>query len=353
MHHDLMKVLRCPVTKSKLTIHILKETNGSFNDQIIPVIEEGILFAEQDWFYPLIKGIPRLCVESFLDHGDFLKNHLPDYTARKEKLLLQYGDLLHFVLKKNKRTKKSFTLEWGLYDYEKDKTWDAGDEAMLDRFLAETGESIASLKDKYIFDAGCGNGKLNCLLAGQGISNIAMDFSNSIEMANRYNKSPNLHFIQGDVQFPPVAFDYFDLVHSSGVLIATNNTELSFSCLVPMVKSGGKLSVWLYHPRKSALHNLFNYIRSFTSKLPLRLQYYLYAVTIFPLSYCIKKIKGNPQNAREMMVDILDWFTPEFRWEHGHYEAAAWFYKRRFKNVKVTTDSMFGFNIIGEKTGAL
>jgi hypothetical protein len=67
------------------------------------------------------------------------------------------------------------------------------------------------------------------------------------------------------------------------------------------------------------------------------------------LSYCVKRIKGNKQNTREMMVDILDWFTPEFRWEHGHAEVAAWFYKRQYRNVTITTDEVFGFNTTGEK----
>jgi hypothetical protein len=151
------------------------------------------------------------------------------------------------------------------------------------------------------------------------------------------------------VQFPPVAFEKFDIVHSSGVLICTNNTELSFSCIEPCVKPGGKLSVWLYHPRKDFIHNLFNYIRRFTSRLPLRLQYYLYAVTIFPLSFMVKRLKGNKQNPREMMIDILDWFSPEFRWEHEADEAASWFYKRKYSSVQVTTKDLFGYNIIGEK----
>lgn len=155
--------------------------------------------------------------------------------------------------------------------------------------------------------------------------------------------------MQGDVQFPPVLFNFFDIVHSSGVLIATNNTELSFSCIEPAVKKGGKLSVWLYHRRNDIIHNLFNQIRKITSRFPLRFQYYLYQFTIFPISFIIKKIKGNKQNSREMMIDILDWFSPEFRWEHDHEEARSWFYKRNYTNVKITTDELFGFNITGEK----
>jgi hypothetical protein len=60
-------------------------------------------------------------------------------------------------------------------------------------------------------------------------------------------------------------------------------------------------------------------------------------------------MKGNKQNKREMMIDILDWFSPEFRWEHAHDEAAAWYTKRNFHSTKVTTHELFGFNIIGVK----
>src|SRR5205814_8810167 len=137
-----------------------------------------------------------------------------------------------------------------------------------------------SLQGKLIFDAGCGNGLLNQFVAQCGAVILGMDFSNSIERAYQQNTHPNALFIQGDVQFPPVEFTKFDIVHCSGVLIHTNNTELSFSCIEPCVKPGGKLSVWVYHPRKDVIHNLFNFIRRFTSKLPLKFQYYLYTVTI-------------------------------------------------------------------------
>ncbi|MES1226521.1 MAG: hypothetical protein ABUT20_64195, partial [Bacteroidota bacterium] len=63
----------------------------------------------------------------------------------------------------------------------------------------------------------------------------------------------------------------------------------------------------------------------------------------------IKRIKGNQENAREMMINILDWFSPEFRWEHLHDEAAAWYFKRDYDNVQVTTTGLFGFNITGTR----
>ena len=347
--NKMFEILRCPVTRSKLQLEVIDTFQKKFSNGDAEMVNNGILRADEDWFYPIINGIPRLIVEAFIDFAPFFKQYMSDYEARRENLLKKYPGLICYVQKKNRRTKESFSQEWNVFNYEEDKTWHAGHEGMLDRFLKETDETTESIKGKLIFDAGCGNGLLNQFIAKSGAVIIGMDFSVSIERAFEKNEEPDAFFIQGDVQFPPVSFEVFDIVHSSGVLICTNNTELSFSCLSPCVKKGGKLSVWLYHPRKNFIHNLFNFIRGFTSKLPARVQYYLYSFTLLPLSYIIKRIKGNKQNKREMMIDILDWFSPQYRWEHTHDETASWFAKRDFENTKITTDELFGFNITGVK----
>lgn len=349
MQESLLPLLRCPVTRGTLTVKIIRKNHKVFNGVSQAIIEEAVLYAEEGWFYPVIKAVPRLNVEAFLDHESFLRTTEENYETLKENLFKKYGGLIRYAIKKNKRTKASFTKEWSVYDYDKDNTWEAGDDAMVARFLKETAETMISLKDKIVFDAGCGNGKLETLIAPNCGSIIAMDFADCIEEAYDRNNFSNVHFIQGDVQFPPVLFNYFNIVHCSGVLIHTNNTELSFSCIEPTVKKDGKLSVWLYHPGKNFIHHLFNAIRNLTSKLPLGFQYYLYMVTILPLSFIVKRLKGNKQNLREMMVSILDWFTPEFRWEHEHSEAASWFHKRGYTKINITTVDKFGFNIVGEK----
>ena len=50
------------------------------------------------------------------------------------------------------------------------------------------------------------------MLAEKGVTNIAMDFTNSIERAYTKNEYSRVHFIEGDIQFPPLVFDYFDIV---------------------------------------------------------------------------------------------------------------------------------------------
>ena len=343
MHASLLDILRCPVTRSSLTLQSLSYFPGT-NE-----IEEGILFANEDWFYPITKGVPRLTVEAFIDYKEFFEKNLPGYSTRRETLINKNYQLVQYVTKKNRRTKQSFAQEWRLFNYEQDKTWNKDNAGLMTQFLEETAESRESLKGKLVFDAGCGNGVLDQSIAQAGAHVIAMDFSQSIEKAFELNTQKDAQFIQGDVQFPPVAFQYFDIVHCSGVLIHTNNTEHSFSCIDPCVKIGGKMSVWLYHPRKNFIHRIFNFIRTGTSKLPLRFQYYFYSATIFPVSFIVKRLKGNKQNRREMMIDILDWFSPEFRWEHEPSEAESWFRNKNYTHVQITTTSTFGFNITGIK----
>ena len=348
MQDLLLSLLRCPVTGSPLQLTIIRESVITRNNIQYKEVEEGILTAG-DWMYPVIGFIPGMNVESFLDHGDFLSRHLPGFEEKRKRLLQVHRELIDNVIKKNKRTKESFSKEWKVYDYDKDKTFLADDAGMLERFYAETGQQPGSLAGKLILDAGCGNGKLDTLIAGTGATVIAMDFSSSVEQAHRRNTHPNAQYVQADVQFPPFAAGTFDIVHCSGVLIHTNNTEYSFSRIAPLVKDEGLLSTWLYHPRRDKIHNLFNRIRNFTSRLPLGFQYYLYCVTLFPVSFVVKRLKGNRQNPREMMVDILDWFSPEFRWEHTHEEASGWFQKYGFYDIRITTTNNFGFNITGRK----
>lgn len=349
MLEKYLSLLVCPVTRSKLRLHKISVVTKVFRGDEKEIISDGILFSDKDWFYPIIDGVPRLLVESFLDYKEFLKENLTDYSERKEHLEKTYPDLIQQTIKKNKRTKKSFEMEWGMFNYEEDKTWELKGEDLLERFLKETDETKQSLTGKLIFDAGCGNGQLNQYIARCGAIVVGMDLSKSVESANANNNEENAFFLQGDVQYPPLQFDRFDIVHSSGVLICTNNSELTFSKIEPCVKQNGKLSVWLYHPRKNLIHNSFNVLRKFTSKLPIKFQYYLYLITLFPASYVVKKIKGNKQNAREMMIAIMDWFSPEFRWEHTPEEATDWFTRRTYKEIRVTTMDTFGFNIIGKK----
>src|SRR5215207_8934396 len=114
MLQKYLSLLVCPVTRSELTLHTISVKTKVFRDGEKEIINEGILFSDQDWFYPIIDGVPRLLIESFLDYEAFLKKNLADYVRRKEHLVKTHPGLIQQVIKKNTRTKKSFEMEWGM-----------------------------------------------------------------------------------------------------------------------------------------------------------------------------------------------------------------------------------------------
>src|SRR5215204_3215746 len=108
MLEKYLSILACPVTRSALRLHKISVKTKVFSSGEKEIITEGILYADKDWFYPVIDGVPSLLIESFLDHEEFLKANLSDYDQRKEHLLKNYSEIIQQAVKKNKRTKKSF-----------------------------------------------------------------------------------------------------------------------------------------------------------------------------------------------------------------------------------------------------
>src|SRR5215211_3067261 len=201
---QLLSLIKCPVTRSILKLTAFTTSIKHHGKSKAKMVKDGILYSlDGHWFYPVINGIPRLTIEAFEDYERFFKKNLKDYEVKKTFLLKNYGTLIKSVRSKNKKTKESFTMEWSNFDYQKDKTWDADPNQMLDRFLEETGETRNSIDNKLILDAGCGNGLLDTLIAGCGATVVAMDLSLSIERAFQNNEHPSAFFIQGDVRFPP------------------------------------------------------------------------------------------------------------------------------------------------------
>jgi len=343
MQASLLPILRCPLSGSLLT---LAPNGGQSGEEI----RDGILLSTAGPCFPILEGVPKMLPDAMFEHEDFLKSHLPDFSERKAQSISQFGEIIAEAEKKNCKTRASFSEEWASHDYEQGKTWELDIHAQLQRFLTETDESISSLQGKLLLDAGCGNGHLAMELAKNQIEIVAMDFSKSIIRATKINKNPLCHFIQGDVEFPPFEKGIFDLIQSSGVLIHTRNTKNSFGRLAAFVKPGGRISIWVYRKRKEIIHQLFNQIRNITSSMPGWLQGPFLRIFIFLPALIAKKIRGNTQKSSELWVEVLDWFTPEFRWEHSVEEVMDWFDEQGFHNKKLSDQNHWGFNITGIKT---
>ena len=97
--------LRCPVFRSNLRLEILEFKNKTFEKGEKEVVWTGILFAETGpFFYPIINGVPRVLVESFLDYQDFFQKHLPDFQNRKLEIEDGFKGLVKHVVSKNYKT---------------------------------------------------------------------------------------------------------------------------------------------------------------------------------------------------------------------------------------------------------
>ena len=103
MLEKYLSLLVCPVTRSALTLHKISVKTKMFSSGKKEIISEGILFADKDWCYPVIDGVPRLLIESFLDHEEFLKSNLSDYENRKQYLFKNYAEIIPQAVKKNSR----------------------------------------------------------------------------------------------------------------------------------------------------------------------------------------------------------------------------------------------------------
>ncbi len=345
MQIDLRKYLVCPLSQTELQFISSPEKLIQQEDQW----QDGLLVAGTGWIYPVIGSIPRMSIESCVEYKEFILKNFPEHELFYRTVFKEKEALVSIALKKNYKTKKSFSFEWKNYDFEQGKTWGKEKSGILERFLLETGETIETLKGKVIFDAGAGNGHLDLILAEQNIFVIAMDFSSSVEKIALANKSNHLFLIEGDIQFPPIRSNSCDIIQCSGVLIHTNNTRKSFELLTRCVKSEGKYSVWLYRIRKNKIHSLLLFVRELMKPLPLSVKIWICRILFFPPSFLIKKMKNNKESVTEMMVSLIDFFTPEFRWEHDQEEVKSWFDKAGFTSMAITASDTFGYNITGTK----
>src|ERR1700761_5069788 len=96
----LLPFLCCPVTRSSFQLRTIAGSENTPGHRGKAIISEGILFAAEDWFYPITGGIPRLNVEAFLDHEEFFRLHLADYLQRKQLLEQKYPGLIAAVKRK-------------------------------------------------------------------------------------------------------------------------------------------------------------------------------------------------------------------------------------------------------------
>lgn len=351
MRLALLELVCCPLCKGDLDVLTLAPGESSCENAVLCCRVCNSL-------YPVIAGVPRLLPNAGLQFHRFLEQHrekIPAeiWRANFDKMTKRH---LAALVQAQSRTQKSFSLEWSVQG-EEDVTWQWGTQERVARVLdLEMRIPAQDRRNKIILDAGCGNGLLTSELGKHFALALGLDLSFSIEAAHRKNRRDNVHFIQGDLMHPPLKLGVIDAIYSNGVLHHTPNTELAFSCLVPLLKPQGRFCIWLYKPEPDLHHQTMLALRKFFRRLPPRLSAALLLLFFVPLSLLKRKVKNlflkknEPEVSwRVQLINLLDGLTHKYRFEHRPEEVKLWYHKRGFADVQMTLQEYLGFVMLGDR----
>ena len=171
----------------------------------------------------------------------------------------------------------------------------------------------------------------------------AVDLSRAVDAAWDNLRQRNAAFVyQADLQAPPFAEKSFDLIYSIGVLHHTPNTRAAFLSLIPYLKPGGEIAIWVYSKRLRRLVGS-RVLRPLTTRFPSRLLLKLSQVAVpmlrvhrLPLigrlATAIFPTSLDPDPAWRWL-DTFDWYSPKYQWMHGSAEVERWFTEAGLQQV--------------------
>jgi len=277
----------------------------------------------------------------------------------------------------------TFSFEWK--QWRRTQLDTASRQTSLETFRASTGREPTELAGKMVLDAGCGAGRYMDLAARAGAQVVGVDLSLAVEVAREnLGHSSNCHFVQADLLHLPFPPQTFDFIYSIGVLHHTPNTRESFARLVPVLKPGGEIAIWVYPLRRltetfrhfpdrvnSVLANdvgfriprkwlatvrrlapaldwtmetSSNAQRILTTRLPPRWLYWLchlavplYYVYRIPLFYPLRlltRIAMYP-DAEWRVLDTFDWYSPRYQWKQTYPEVRSWFEEAGLDEIQI------------------
>jgi SAM-dependent methyltransferase/uncharacterized protein YbaR (Trm112 family) len=299
-------------------------------------IANGILHCPEKHFFPIVRGIPRMLPSSLKDNWPEIRSKIPDTVPAAIKHMIEDERLNEQTRDYDTRTKANFSNEWDNHDIG-GRTWTM---ELSDRikwyFLDPIHIPTEDLKGKIMLDAGCGNGSQSVAYTEFGLEVLAVDLSTGLEKGYAFRdihaaaKPEKVHFIQADLQRPPLAENIVDIIHSAGVLHHTPDTETTFRALRSILKEGGTYYVWLYK-YENVVTPIVNTIRAVTTRIPAPAFAALADAGAYPfMGFCwvADKLgirKYEMPDPREAAISIHDIFGAPYAHYHTYEEVAKWF----------------------------
>ena len=331
----LYDILMCPKCNGKFDVQIASKEN---ND-----ILEGRLQCKCGSEYPIINSIPRI-LDDVSEEG--LK-----FKALK------------------KKTKKSFGYQWTSFS---EMACSFRDNFL--NYIWPLDESF--FKDKLGLDAGCGFGRHIYNAARFGAKMVGLDISEAINSTQKNTQSQeNVFLVQSDIYNAPLSSEKFDFVYSIGVLHHLPDPEKGFKKLIPLVKPGGSVFIWVYSSKRRFTIFFLEILRKFTHRLPLRLIKYISFIAA-TIDYCLfifpAKLLGKVPAVNKVVDKVLfervkvyrkypfqviyaDWFdrlSPPLRFYYDKPDIERWFKDAGLEDVQVSPTGLYGWRGYGVKKGS-
>jgi SAM-dependent methyltransferase len=263
----------------------------------------------------------------------------------------------------DERTRANFSHEWEFHEIG-DRTWGMNLEDRIKWYFLDTiGLPKDQLAGKIMLDAGCGNGSQSVGYTQFGLEVVALDLSSGLEhghvFRHRYPKARarSVHFVQADLQRPPLKAHCFDIIHSVGVLHHTPNTKKTFDTLCPLLREGGRFYVALYK-YEPFVTPLVNTIRAVTTRIPSPLFTRIAKLMAVPFQVFRSAVsalgirKYSRASRREAALALMDIFGAPYAHYHSFTEVKQWYDAHGFEETWKCGDYRRDFGVCGSKPHA-
>ena len=182
MFERLLTFLRCPDCGGDLEV----EAFGPSGEHAAE-ISEGLLHCNNDHWYPVVGGIPRMLPDALQEHWPRLEGLASSSTAkavrsRQGNVPIGKGSAREY----DRRTRANFSLEWEHHELG-DRTWGMDlDDRVQWFFLDSIHIPKEELQGKVMLDAGCGNGSQSVAYSEFGMEVVALDLSTGLERGHAF-----------------------------------------------------------------------------------------------------------------------------------------------------------------------
>jgi len=207
-----------------------------------------------------------------------------------------------------------------------------------DRFAAVTGWAPKDLSGKSVLDVGCGAGRFTEVAVRWGAHVTALDLSSAVYAASRNVAGADCaRFVHADALAMPFAPRSFDFAFSIGVAQHTPDPLAFVRAVGDAVKPGGRVALWIYERRLTAMLHPKYLLRPLTSRMsaawnrgfserlvdlffplaerlvrlpePVRRT----AMRALPIAVYLGKLDLQPEAQRQWsLLDTLDWYSPRY-----------------------------------------